>query len=997
MAEGSPGVNSPVMISDPYYVTGPSLDHFLDNKPLPKYQTDYVGENAKLHHPEPLAKLQETLNLPGSIVQIHYDDPPPNSQASQYDLHILNKGLYQQRLVNGYGDNIPNAPDKIVVDVQATVPPGKKGYPFSLNREQLDTSVTRAINDWVNQNIISGHQQRKLSKLQNDYNNIGTLFDHEAGHDTPIHFLDSDNKFTPEEIDLFRSSPALSEGMKAIGGLQSDIIRIADGLGWEKKPSEKQEKFGLLFQEPQKSLLGTRTTLGIHLPNPGNPAKSSIFINLMEILKAAQDYPNPVDHLASELLAVITHETAHLPARGHDTGFAYRDADLRGELGKQNTNRFLDQLASAVGDVESGQINPELLELLRTYDESRARPARGDNDLVSTGTSIEGPENITEGEGTDNEIAPTGEGNTGYLAGQQFGGPRQPLGIQSTPYGMPGEGGGRNKQTPRNARPDRSRSIKALEDALASATPLREQQEQMYTEERGSRLSELLKVKTPGLRGFRQQLGKLKGELPKVIPEVQLDQSHVDNLIDAITDADNLSPWQKLNAKEGIVKLLEGSELPQRSEIALINRALGTNIGPLLEMHGGLGAIGTGLKITRDTVNIPKSLMASFDLSAPFRQGAGLITYPQFWKSFLKMHRLFGDQALYDATMQSLAERPKWSLGYDAGLKLPGVDDMNSKEEQFISRLAETGEFLPEGGLRTLYNVTVGAGVRASDRAYNGFLNKTRADIFDYAIDSATAAGHKVQNTDGSPTKVAKDIARMVNNGSGRGDLGHFNKYADDLNILFFSPRLIASRLNTLNPAWYASLHPFARQMAYRNLLGIAALGGISLALYKAMGADVSLNPLSSDFLKAKFGNLRMDPWAGFQQYVVAASRFINGVATGHTGVGGRGILEQTPKDVVENFFVNKLAPVPKNTYEWLASRVNEAGERINRFGKPMNFKQDLAKLFIPLSVQDLMQIYDENPNLLPAMAPIIYGQGGQVYESNEDQNTPWRVNRLRF
>src|SRR5207253_1300439 len=132
-----------------------------------------------------------------------------------------------------------------------------------------------------------------------------------------------------------------------------------------------------------------------------------------------------------------------------------------------------------------------------------------------------------------------------------------------------------------------------------------------------------------------------------------------------------------------------------------------------------------------------------------------------------------------------------------------------------------------------------------------------------------------------------------------------------------WSPRLISSRLTVLNPKYYYSLDAFTRKEAIKSLFAIAATGATVSSLASVIGGKSLGNPFSGQMnwfggnkpqiLSSDFGKVRMpskevlDPWGGFQQPIVAASRVI----AGRTEVGP----QQRGKTALE-FGASKLSPI---------------------------------------------------------------------------------------
>lgn len=57
-----------------------------------------------------------------------------------------------------------------------------------------------------------------------------------------------------------------------------------------------------------------------------------------------------------------------------------------------------------------------------------------------------------------------------------------------------------------------------------------------------------------------------------------------------------------------------------------------------------------------------------------------------------------------------------------------------------------------------------------------------------------------------------------------------------------FAPRLWASRLNAINPAYYARLSPIARRRAIENIASFMGAAGVVVGLADAAGMDVEMD-----------------------------------------------------------------------------------------------------------------------------------------------------------
>ncbi|GAG21431.1 unnamed protein product, partial [marine sediment metagenome] len=248
-----------------------------------------------------------------------------------------------------------------------------------------------------------------------------------------------------------------------------------------------------------------------------------------------------------------------------------------------------------------------------------------------------------------------------------------------------------------------------------------------------------------------------------------------------------------------------GGQVPTKNELALLKNIFGEDFTKAV-----LGKRTLLQKMTEaglQLANIPRSIMTSFDLSAPLRQGIFLAArHPKkFFSAFAKQFRTFASEKAYKALNDEIISRPTYKLMRANKLAITELGQaMSTREEAFMAGWAEK---IP----------AVGKVVRASGRAYTGFLNKIRADVFDDFIKQGNKLGIDDPN-------FLKSAASFVNHATGRGSLGGLEKASVWLNSALFSPRLITSRLNLINPVYYARLHPQVRKEALKSLFTFAGL-----------------------------------------------------------------------------------------------------------------------------------------------------------------------------
>lgn len=550
---------------------------------------------------------------------------------------------------------------------------------------------------------------------------------------------------------------------------------------------------------------------------------------------------------------------------------------------------------------------------------------------------------------------------------------------------------GPNKQKPinastRNLRKPSDEVVDKLINAISEAGPKRAIQDDLYSVERAKRIRSAENVTEKGLPGFYKQLHELKGELPKVdFERTKIKPSELNDLINYVTNSPVLLPYEKIRAKIGLLKMLSAKreEVPQRGELQLLSEVFGKKFDDVIQMHGGLGGK-VSSQVANELANLSKSIMASIDMSAPLRQGLPLIHKKEWWNSIKPMVESFASQDRFDALQDSIKSRPGYLLGKSAGLKL--TDMAEHKEEAYASKLAD---LIP--------------GVKMSERAYIGFLNKLRADTFDSLVNDAVALGH-------NPAEIAKDIAKFVNTATGRGDLGRLDPIAKELNTLFFSPRLIASRLTMLNPNTYVNkeIPAFVRKESLKSLLAVASFGITMNSLMHAMGASVSLDPINSDFMKSKFGNTRMDPNAGFQQYIVAASRLLTGQTTSSTSgktseIGKRygspsrvSMMVGVGDKYNRSFMENKFSPLVGLADDILAKRAPDSNG-LGGMIAPKSYGADVTNRFVPLMVNDLIDLYKDDPNLFMSGKSLLgtgaaLGMGMQTYKQQPKKSNQMKI-----
>jgi hypothetical protein len=362
-----------------------------------------------------------------------------------------------------------------------------------------------------------------------------------------------------------------------------------------------------------------------------------------------------------------------------------------------------------------------------------------------------------------------------------------------------------------------------------------------------------------------------------------------------------------------------------------------------------------------NTLNIPRAIMSSLDVSAPFRQGLFLVGRSEFWKSLPSMFKYLVSEDAYDSLMLDITKHDNYPYMVEGGVAFSSrTGKMSAREESFQSEYATRIPIL-------------GRGIKATERAYNGFLNKLRADTFNSIFTAAQESGVDVYQR-----KFLKSLGSFVSHATGRGNLGGvLNSAAPLLNSFFFSPRLMASRVQLLNPQYYITLDPFVRREAIKSLLTATGFVSTVLGLGALAGAEVELDPRSSDFGKMKTGNTRYDIPGGFAQYITLGARLVAGnqkTAMGEISEYGTDFGQKTRLDAVAKFLSNKAAPIP--------SFVMDALRGEDAVGEPFNMSSAVASRFMPMFAQDVVEVMQEYGPVEGSLraAPSVLGVGIQNY-----------------
>jgi len=397
-------------------------------------------------------------------------------------------------------------------------------------------------------------------------------------------------------------------------------------------------------------------------------------------------------------------------------------------------------------------------------------------------------------------------------------------------------------------------------------------------------------------------------------------------------------------------------------------------------------------RVLAQTARSIQAMKSSYDNSGLLNQGGfvalghpikALKTLPKAIAAATSTRRAFMiEQEILNRPNAPLYQRHKLGL-----TRSTNESTFSEREEEFRESVAE---WIP--------------GVRASNRMFSTTLNILRADAFD-AMAGKDAFALGLSNVENQA------VADFVNITTGRGNIRGIESTVNTLNGVLWAPRRFISRFQMFGTLggqiewgfkkgqskWQPEVHlrgtpairkAMARETA-RYLMGLSA----TFLLAGAAGAEFEWDPRSSDFLKMRWGNLRLDPLSGFAQTLTILSR----LGTLQTkGAGGGQVEDLSGYDahrMVQRFFQYKLSPAIGITWSMMTKQTPFDGP-IERDWSGLAWAAKEAA--IPISVDDVLKAADDQgiPRAVIFSTFGILGAGVQVYGDTPQSSGPRRIYR---
>ena len=278
----------------------------------------------------------------------------------------------------------------------------------------------------------------------------------------------------------------------------------------------------------------------------------------------------------------------------------------------------------------------------------------------------------------------------------------------------------------------------------------------------------------------------------------------------------------------------------------------------------------------------------------------------------------------------------------------------------------------------------------ASNRAADAAMNTARFEMYKNRSEFLRKQGYFRE----THPELYKDLGDWVMNMTGRGkmheaiDKGKINRV---LGQTFFGLRLMASHINTLNPANYLDIKTIGentkavfnkkefvkydpvKKQAIKDIVGFTiGVTGTLLALKQA-GFSVSLNPDAPDFLQARKGDKVYDVSGGLAAYVRTGLRLMEaGYARAAMGAEEANKKAEFAINSLERFLRNKLAPNTASAYNMFKGK--------NTIGEPFEWTEFIE--LYPLYFEDTYEAIQEEgiSAVATTFAPNVLGIGYGSY-----------------
>jgi len=520
-----------------------------------------------------------------------------------------------------------------------------------------------------------------------------------------------------------------------------------------------------------------------------------------------------------------------------------------------------------------------------------------------------------------------------------------------------------------------------LEDLRRKRDEVKKEHDELFKNE------EFLNAKR--LESTKKRTKKSIAELERRLAEKDFAKKEVKPLLED-TELINLRA-EKLKIKEEFDKAFYAAEVK--------NRKLKDNI---------ISGIWEAWGLTR-------VLTASLDASFMFVQG-GVMTISNPMnavKAVQEVMKVMGSEAKAEEFARKMKSQDWYPLAKQSRLALTEAHTgIKSSEELFFSGWSDflwNGIMMPFklAGERAYNSAVAKNPFKATERAAVAYLDTLRILKFQEMLDGPLKGKTFSENK-----QEFKDVADAINTLTGRASLGKLETISQPLTKLIFSPRNWASQIKMFSPYsiyYFSNLTPSARKMALLSLGKFVAFNTAMMVLLAARfnndddeKTNVEFDPRSSDFMKLKLGDIRVDPWGGKIQQVTFASRMIMDTLF-DLGIGSGGFKNKSgavmplgmknktsdKKDLILQQVFNKLSPSARLVYNYTnAQRVKDGKQ--DDFGNEYSMTEDVKKALYPMYIGTIAELqedgFDVTDSILTFFTFMGYGVNKYGQEKKKEE-----------
>lgn len=388
-------------------------------------------------------------------------------------------------------------------------------------------------------------------------------------------------------------------------------------------------------------------------------------------------------------------------------------------------------------------------------------------------------------------------------------------------------------------------------------------------------------------------------------------------------------------------------------------------------------------------LGVKRIIGAAVDFSVPFRQ-ANTITMNPFKgkttaKAFYNMFRLSFSPVEFKRFQNQVekSDMGRMFVQMKGVFSNPSEIRPDKREEEYINNIFKrVASKIDEGNNKVLKGaVNVIDKAWFSERAAAAFLNTMRIEEFAQKTKELKRQGYTPENA----PELYQDAAKWIMNNTGRGNLiaaledSHNGRMI--ANNTYFGARLMAAKMNMLNPAYYAKMKPQVRIQAMKDMAGyVSGLAATSVAIIAA-GGTMNTNKDDPDFLQARFGDKVYDISGGSVGYVRTALRIFDAMYRNMRYPGSKDAKlysEFAIGSAGRTLVQNKLSPNTAYAWHFITGKSSEYDENGHR--KPFD-PLEAVKIY-PMWADDAAKGYKDNGYgaTFNVLVPNIFGIGFGEY-----------------